>query len=295
MKMHLECLPCVVRQGLDAARMITRDQNIQEKIMRDVLKLLAENPFTQSPAHRGYEIHKKIREISGNKDPYKEIKERHNKIALSLAPELREKMCFSPDPFETAVRLAIAGNIIDMGMSSAVSRAQIIDSIDRVLEYPIPHERFVKLKKRAAEAESILYLADNAGEIVFDRLLIEELPTERVVLVVKAGPVINDAVYQDAEFAGLAQMVKVVDNGSNAPGTCLDYVSDEFMKRFNSADLIIAKGQANFESLNDCDRPVVFLFQAKCNVVAKMAGTEVGSVVIRFQDELDATLQKNRN
>ncbi len=136
------------------------------------------------------------------------------------------------------------------------------------------------LRKRVDEAEKILYLADNAGEIAFDRLLIELMPTDKVILVVKGSPVINDATREDAEMVGLTELVNIIDNGSDAPGTILSDCSKEFIEYYNDADLIIAKGQGNYESLNDRTENIFFLLKAKCPVIARDIGCYIGDLIL---------------
>ena len=140
-------------------------------------------------------------------------------------------------------------------------------------------------KEAISQAEEILYLADNAGEIVFDRLLIEQLPMDRVTVVVKGEPVINDATLQDAVVAGLDKIVEVTDNGSDAPGTILESCSQSFINHFDKADLVIAKGQGNYETLSDVDKNIFFILKAKCPVISRNIGCEVGEMILRRSDK----------
>jgi uncharacterized protein with ATP-grasp and redox domains len=146
-------------------------------------------------------------------------------------------------------------------------------------------------RNAVSQAERILYLTDNAGEIVLDRLLIEQLPTEQVTVAVKGAPVINDATMEDALLAGLPRIVEVIDNGSDAPGTILEACSQAFRERFEDADLIVSKGQGNYETLSDSDKNIFFILKAKCPVIAKDLGCEVGAMILRrsraFSDIVD--------
>jgi uncharacterized protein with ATP-grasp and redox domains len=144
-----------------------------------------------------------------------------------------------------------------------------------------------ELKTAIDHAEDILYLGDNAGEIVLDRLLIERLPCDKITFVVKGAPILNDALLEDARAVGLADIVRVIDNGSDAPGTILDDCSEEFCRRFEDVDLVISKGQGNFETLSDVERDVFFMLQPKCNVLAEHLGREMGSLVLlhKHRDE----------
>jgi uncharacterized protein with ATP-grasp and redox domains len=176
--------------------------------------------------------------------------------------------------------VAIAGNVIDFGVRSNITDEHILEAIDWSLDSPLPSETLESLRAAIGSAQQILYLADNAGEIVLDRLLLELLPTERVLCVVRGTPVINDATLEDARAAGVTDLVRVIDNGSDAPGTILDECNDELRRSFAEADLVIAKGQGNYESLNGEDREIYYLFKAKCPVAARSVGCEVGDLVL---------------
>lgn len=280
MKSYLDCIPCFVRQTLDAVRMVTPDEAIQERVLREVIRETSIMDFDHPPPHMGRRIHALIRLATGNADPYREVKEHSNRMALSLYPELRRQVQDSENPFEAAVRFAIAGNIIDFGVRSVLDDAVVRESIDDALSAPIDSGAVAVLQDAIGDADDILYLADNAGEIVLDRLLIELLPVERIALVVKGAPVINDATLADAKAAGLAGLVEIIDNGSDAPGTIVDICSQSFRERFLRADLVIAKGQGNYETLSGVDKHTVFLLKAKCPVIARDIGCEVGGLVV---------------
>ncbi|MDY6913165.1 MAG: ARMT1-like domain-containing protein [Planctomycetota bacterium] len=289
MKTFLDCIPCFVRQALDAARLATDDQAIHEQILREVLRKILELDFSQSPPQMGRYIHTFVRELADVKDPYRRIKDKFNRLVMDLYPELKSKVDCSSDPLATAVRLAIAGNIIDFGIRPDLEESAIKDAVSHAMLAPLDGP-MSQLAKRIPEADEILYLADNAGEIVFDRLLIERLPMEKVTVVVKAGPIINDATLTDAVEVGLTKLVKVIDNGTDAPGTILDDCSEAFQQRFDEADLVIAKGQGNYETLNDLEKDIFFILKAKCPVVARDLGVQVNeSVLQRSQSAPAAT------
>ena len=127
----------------------------------------------------------------------------------------------------------------------------------------------------------MLYLADNAGEIVFDWLLLEQMPVEKVTVAVRGSPVLNDATIADTQAAGIPGLVELIDNGSDAPGTILDDCSAEFRRRFDRTDLIIAKGQGNYETLNEVEKDIFFVLKAKCPVIARDLDCHVGSLILR--------------
>lgn len=282
MKTYLDCIPCVLRQTLSAAKMVSDDPIIHEKVMRKVLQEVSTINFDRSPVEMAIKIHRTLRELSGNPDPYREIKQHSNQRMLSLYPQLLEIIQSAEDSLEMAIRLAIAANIIDFGAKHNLDD----ETIDRVMAesiaIPLDRELVAKLRQEVQQAHTILYLGDNAGEIVCDRLLIEQLPQEKITYVVRGNPIINDVTIADAETVGITELVPVIDNGSDAPGTVLSECSPEFRDRFQAADLIIAKGQGNYESLsNTKNKNIFFLLKAKCPVIAQNLNCAVGAPILQ--------------
>jgi damage-control phosphatase, subfamily I len=276
MKTYLDCYPCFLRQTLEATRMAELDESRQYHVLQKVTKELNRFEMTSTPPEMAYTIHQIVRNEVNGRDPYQSAKEESTRQALALYPRLKTLVAEADDPFETAVRLSIAGNIIDLGMTQEYN---LEETIERVLTQPFAIDALASLRKAVRKAEDILYLADNAGETVFDRVLIETL-AKPVTYVVKGGPILNDATRQDALAAGLDRTATIADNGSNAPGTLIKLCSEEFQKRLAAAKLIIAKGQANYESLSGFDAPIFFLLQAKCPVIAHDLGVSVKSIVV---------------
>ena len=276
MNTYLDCVPCFVRQSLEAARNVTPDAGIHERILRDVLRLAADLDLDQPPPIVAQVIHRRLRELTGVRDPYLAAKRRFNELALQALPGLREIVRAAADPLQAAARLAVAANAIDMGVASAITESEVRMAL-RGLPAQAPHGDWAALLAASAAARDILYLADNAGEIAVDRLAVELLGPERVTVVVRGAPVLNDAVLDDARQVGLAEIVAVIDNGSDAPGTLLGDCSPAFRKRVDGADLIIAKGQGNFESLSGARDNIAFWFKVKCPVVARQTGMPVGT------------------
>ncbi len=282
MKTFLECVPCFIKQTLAASHQATADPAVHEQIMRTVLQEASALPFSQTPVHMGETIHRIIRRLSGNPDPYRELKDHFNQAALDLLPDLTQRIAASSDRFATAVRLAIAGNIIDFGVGTTKEDIQLHATVEDTLTRDLAIDHLERLRRACQNGASILYLADNTGEIVLDRLLVAELPADRVCVAVKSGPVINDATLDDARAAGLTDMVEVIENGTAAPGTILDTCSDAFRKRFDQAEVVIAKGQGNYETLSAVNKDgLFFLLKAKCPVIARDLGCAVGDIVIK--------------
>lgn len=185
----------------------------------------------------------------------------------------------------TAAKAAIAGNVIDLGAvrSGDLNESVLFEALRSAIDEPLAGggDGF---GRAVLEARSILYLADNAGEIAFDRLLIERLPEGRVTVAVRGAPILNDATRNDAAAVGLHEIAGIVDNGSDAPGTLLEDCRPEFRRVFEAADLVIAKGQGNYETLSDEPGNIYFLFKAKCPVIAEHAGVPLGSHVLLRPD-----------
>ncbi len=281
MKTHLDCLPCIVRQAIDAARFVTDDISLQKEIISEVMTEMVTLDYEKSPPYMAYIIHELVREKSGIKDPYREVKHKFTMFGLEIYDELKEIVNESKHPLNTAIRLSIAGNIIDYGVFENISEAEVFVSINKCLEADLSIANVNNLKNDLEKANTILFLGDNAGETVLDRFLLEEMPLEKITYVVKGSPIVNDAIMEDAKEAGLTDLLPVIDNGSNAQGTILELCSYEFNQIFNEADLIIAKGQAHYETMNDFQLGRIYhLFQAKCNVIAEEVGCNVGDMVI---------------
>jgi uncharacterized protein with ATP-grasp and redox domains len=258
---------------------MSTDTTVHERILREVLHWAGEMDMNQPPPVMAQRIHRRLREIVGREDPYRDAKRQQNRMAMSLLPELKAEIEAASDPLTMAVRIAIAGNVIDLGVNANVTEFNLRESLRQALTEPFVGERN-GFHKAILEARRILYLADNAGEIAFDRLLIEQLPPGRVTVAVRGAPILNDATMADAWAVGLHEIVEVIDNGSDAPGTLLEDCSQEFKQRFAAADLILAKGQGNFETLCDESRNIFFLFKAKCPVIAEHARVPLGSHVL---------------
>lgn len=279
MKTYQDCIPCFVKQTISVLEMINCDDNNRETILRTVLQHLSGIDFHLSPPEMARNIHRIIRETSGIADPFLSEKNRYQDLALQLLPQLEQNLLLSNDPFSSAILLAIAGNSIDHGVYHDLSEEQALYAIEQGLNVPLTGD--VDQFLRAIEqADTILYLADNAGEIVLDKLLLQQLPLDKVTFVVRGGPILNDALLADAEQAGITELVPVIDNGDDTPGTILKFCSKEFQQVFNDADLIISKGQGNYETLSEEPGNIFFLLKAKCNVVAKDIGCPIGSSIL---------------
>jgi damage-control phosphatase, subfamily I len=277
-RIYLDCYPCFLGQALRGARLSGANESQQYSVLKQTLTLLQNIRPGANPPEIGYEVHQIIRSIIDVPDPYREIKKTSTQQAQALYPKLKALIQQSDDPLDLAIRLSIAGNIIDFAVSDQV--ADLWETVERVIRQPYAIDDTAAFRDRLAAADHILYIADNAGETVFDRVLIEALPVP-VTYVVKGGPVVNDAIMEDALAAGLDACSTVISNGAQASGTILSLCSESFRQRFHAAPLIIAKGQANFETLSDAGNNVFCLLQVKCPMIGAHLDVLVGSIVAR--------------
>ncbi len=275
-----ECIPCFARQAAEAVAMGIADPDQRQSILRCLIQEIATSDWNETPPAIAQRLHRIVREKTRNADPYEQIKKDMNTMAAAQIPAMREYLAQSKTPRKDAVRLAIAGNLLDAGAKTQCSAKDLPAHLNAVFERTV-YGDMNQLFEAVDQASTILYLADNAGEIYFDRLLIEALPTNRITVAVRGAPTINDATLADAEAAGISAIVPVISNGSDAPGTILKDTSPEFQKLFQQADVVISKGQGNYETLSDCGRSIFFLLTVKCSLVAESLGEAVGSMVVK--------------
>jgi len=279
MNTALDCIPCFVRQATEAVSLCVPDVSRRTEIMRCILSDIAAADWNVSPAAVARDIQRRIRHETGNPDPYCSFKQNMNRLALEMLSCLRREARLDEDPQMAIVRMALAGNLIDAGAKTGLTEMEARSALCRACRTRI-NGSAKALFQAAEQARQILFLADNAGEIVFDRVLIEALPVEKMIVGVRGSPVLNDATMEDAETAGLTNIVRVIPNGSDAPGTIIEDCSNEFRRVFEASDLITAKGQGNYESLNASFKHIFFLLLVKCPRVAADIGAPVGEMVI---------------
>ncbi len=272
MKITPDCIVCNLNTGLMAIREVTTDEGLMRELTVEIMKL---------PAMRGLDwsitgsqlveqIFKTITTASGNPDPFRGWKDQHNEKCLTLYPLLRNIVTESEDPLFTAVNLAIMGNSIDpMGRENPHDIEQAIrDSLTKT----VPRSSFTDLKEKLRHGGLVLYLGDNCGEIVYDKLLIETIKSHydtEVVFVVRSVPTLNDATLKEAMFVGMHEAADLVENGIDGPlpGTILSRCSEELQNLWASADLVMSKGGGNFDSLDEeqnLTAPLYYMLMSKC-------------------------------
>ncbi|HER08037.1 MAG TPA: DUF89 family protein [Bacteroides sp.] len=277
MKTFLDCYPCFLDQALRAGRMATDDEKKIKELLDVVGCMIKDIPMEHTPPETGEVIYRKVRELTGVEDPYKSVKQSSIQEALDLVPELKKMIDEADDRLLAAIRLAIAGNLIDLGV-----RRQFVltDEIGKIMNQDFAIFDYAAFRKHLDNTSSVLYIGDNAGESVFDRILIEELG-KPVTYAVRDIPVINDVTMEDAIASGIGDVAEIISSGSTAPGAILRFCNALFLEKFEHSDLIISKGQGNYEALSEVNRPVFFLLKAKCKVIAGDLDVRVDDIVLK--------------
>jgi hypothetical protein len=246
-----------------------------------VEEFLAKNYTTEAiPALLGTELHRMLKELTRCEDPFREAKAQANALAISLIPRARGIIDGAQDRLEAAAKVALAGNLLDYGVYGADTGEE---RLGKALEEEPAVNHIPKLGQLIERSRRVLYLLDNAGEVAFDRLLIEELKrlNLEVTAAVKSIPIINDATLEDARQVGLTHMCRVITSGSDVVGVDFKEASEELLREFERADFIIAKGQGHFETLDGYTaKPITFLLKAKCTTVAEELCVPLGSSVV---------------
>ena len=277
MKVHPECAQCLLRRILYETELGHASMGQQYEAMKLAIDALHKD-FSPKicSAEIATGVHKGVYDILG-RDPYAEAKAKSNEIALRLLPKARKMVESSDDPFRTAVLCSIIGNVLDFGIRNDFANADVLlDKFDSLCEQGLGHDDTAAIKELASG--KVVYLTDNCGEIVFDRLLLEQLREmgAQITLVVRGEPILTDATMEDVEELGMGELVdKVMTTERFAVGIPFWDMPEELDRELGSADLIIAKGMANYETLSETDyRPVAYLLRTKCRPVASSMGLE---------------------
>jgi len=282
MKSYLECYACFVRQSIEAGKLATDNETLQWEILKHVLERTLAFSKEESPAVMGREIHRLIRRISGNPDPYRTMKVEYNKKAKELIPQIRSLIDRSENKLVAALKIIATGNIIDFG-PYGLAQISLTEFIDRKLESDFKGNCSVHaFTESLCSAESILYVADNCGEIVFDSFFINQfLYDKKLHLSVRGGVVLNDITREYLAGIHLGENVTIIDSGDDAPGLILDSCSRELRSVYESVDMVLLKGQGNYEGIGKAARKNVFsILVAKCPIIARDIGCEINDLVL---------------
>ena len=279
MKIQLECVPCTLNSYLRLAETGVIPESQKEEILRQMLHVFATFDYNQSPPVLGCKMHTLIRESINNPDPYHMIKEEYNQMMMDLYAKFERLVKRSEDPFDAAMRLAIAGNVIDFGSQHQLD---IMETISRVMDANFAIDHSPQLRVDLEHADSLLYIGDNCGEIVLDKLFLSLLDVPIKYFAVRESPIINDVTFEDAILTGIDKVAKVITTGDNSPGAVWESTSEQFQTVFKNADVIISKGQGNLEGLMDVTHDsLYFLLVTKCDLIAKRVGTKKEEFIVK--------------
>ena len=276
MKLHDKCLPCVINQVIKVANItgITK----KEELLREVFTYLSKMNFDETTPEIIGEIFDMIKRHTKNPDPYKETRNYYNTLFMELLPEFERKIDQAENSFMLAVRYAIVGNIIDFNPIHNTLLEDIYDCFDNMEQLELAIDDSSALMKDISIAGTLLYLGDNCGEICMDKILLKKIkelnPNVKLFFGVRGKPVVNDSISDDAYSVGIDEYAEIIDNGDGSLGTVLNRTSPAFKEVYNKADVVIAKGQANYECLSEEDKNIYFLLMTKCDVIAKDIGVE---------------------
>lgn len=282
MKVQDACLECVIRQTCNTLAHRKGEPSLTTRILEEVRSQLTNIDWDQTPADLSNIAYQTIEKFFPG-DPFEEAKKQQNQQALKYYPKLKEIVDTAENQLLAAVRIAATGNVIDLGIGMTVD---IHREVEQALQAPLPIDDTEILSQRLSSPKKVLYIADNAGEIVFDRILIEYLLGEghQVTAVVRGGPVINDATLEDAQTVGLTQLLPVITTGTNLLGIPWNHVSEEFLSHYLRAELLICKGQANYETVSERhEKDTFYILRAKCEVISHELGVNHLDLIVKHQ------------
>ncbi len=280
MRVQNECFGCNLRQAQEAAHIAGADSACIWKISREVCRIYADADPHWTPAYMTTLAHRVAQNMTGKRDIFLELKRQYNQMALELYPRLKKFVGTGGEALERAIRVAIAGNIIDLGVYSEIGIDEIVRQVEEEHEWEIFD--FMDFRQEIERSRKIVYVGDNAGEVVFDRVFLEEITDGReIVFLVKSGPISNDALLDDAREAGVDVFAEVRTTGQAEIGFIPEYAPSQVHGFWREADLIISKGQGNFETLSSRIENIYFLLKAKCIPVARELGVTQGALVLK--------------
>lgn len=289
MEVLIDCIPCHIRQAINASKNLLDDKKKINETIEKILKKASRFNSFDTNFHLYVQINDILKEVTGGKDPYKDQKKEFNSICMELEKELKARIERSDKPFETAARIALAGNVIDVMQRLDHGTESIRASIDQAFAQKMDKDCFVELEDAINNAKKILYIGDNAGEIVFDKIFIEFIiengiaDKDNFYFAVRGGPTVNDVTIEDAKYVGLDKTVKITDTGAELPFAYLPFCSESFNDMYKSSDLVISKGMGNFEGLmKEKGKDIFFLLKIKCSPIQKIIGNghSINDIVI---------------
>lgn len=283
MRLKSDCIPCFFRQASIVSNILKSDDAVKLELYKGIAKIIYNDAdINQTPAFLATKIHEYIKEFYKNPDPFKDLKKISNDRMLSFYGDFINIIRQSKDHLKSAIILSTIGNLIDYSLYSSVELDEIKNKFDSFQPSIFDYE---KIKDVLTKGEKILFITDNCGEIVLDKLLIELFykKGKKVIVTAKEKPILNDATVDDIKYVGIDKFAKVIGIGNGQVGTPYPSGNTIFDKAVQTADIIISKGQANFETLYELKRPVCFLFVVKCQAVANFLNVIEGSPIIMMK------------
>lgn len=285
MRYSMECLPCLLNQGIRVARLYLENEEEQRILLKSIIAEIAVMDHNASAPYIAHKVHRALKEALQNPDPYQKEKLYYNQEMLKLEDDFSQLAETAIDPLDVALKLAAAGNIIDFGPGYDLSRDNVLKTIKESMEKDYSQEVFISLASALKDANKLLYLGDNAGEIVFDKIFIRTIkecyPHLQIDFATRGTPIMNDVTEEDAYMVGIDTYANIINNGTDIPGTILEHCSDSFVNVFNEADVIISKGQGNFESLyGNGYTNLYYIFLCKCNLFMERFGAQPNDLVL---------------
>jgi uncharacterized protein with ATP-grasp and redox domains len=277
---RLDCIPCLLAHALKTIRKSGVNVDLERELFAEAVEA-SRVLFDGAPAPvAARAIYRSISAKTGIADPFRDFKLRSTEMASRILPRLQEIVSNSQNCFVKAVEFAIAGNAIDLVQIEEEDLNSIIGLLEAHSAELSGANDVEKLHDEIRSAKTVLIIGDNAGEAVFDTLLLEQMHGKKLYYGVRGGPALNDITEREAIESGIGVFAEIISSESNVPGTLLEEVGEKFREIFDSADVVIAKGQGNLETLDDAPRPIFHLFKAKCEPIARLTGRKVGDFVI---------------
>ncbi|PHR58457.1 MAG: hypothetical protein COA44_03160 [Arcobacter sp.] len=277
------CVDCIINQSKRVASAIHADKKLTSEIIKAVEEMAPGFSFNQSPPEVAAAVYEKMAKIAGKDDLYDEVKKLSTQKAQAFVPYLQKEVAFSSSPLLTATKIAVAGNVIDLAAEYAFD---LNEELDKIFHTSFAVNDFEQLKKRLGEVSNVLYIADNAGEHIFDLIYIKTIlslyPNISLTYMTRGNAIINDVTYEEAQEAGFGEVCELISSGVNTPGFVYDRANLASQKLFDESELIITKGMGNYECLSNVKKEnLFFLLKVKCNVVANSIGKEVGDIICK--------------
>ncbi len=281
MKLEPECIACIFSQALRVCETLQLDKSVTKRVLDEVALMIPGFSFSETPPQVAARVYPKIAEILGVDDIYRDYKAEAVRHAAKLIPVARERILKASDRLVAALKASVAGNVIDLAAKQSFS---LEEEVKKVFETPFATDDSEELREMLKSTGYLLLIGDNTGEHLFDILLMEQIedlyPHIKIGYVVRGRPIINDVTIKDAKEAGIDKIARIIDSGVDTPGFDPGRINYETRKHYEKADLIIAKGMGNYESLNDTvKKPTFFLMKVKCGVVASSLGREIGDII----------------